>query len=79
MNIDHNNQSFMPPAGASRLGRCSGSGAAAPLLESRAKATEKEKHEERAAAINADLKQRQETVDCFAAYREKLRRQKNKS
>jgi len=42
-------------------------------------ATEKEKHEERAFAINTDLKQRQETVNCFAAYREKLRRQKNKS
>ena len=34
MSIDHNNQiNFMPPAGVSRLGRCSDSGAAAPLLE----------------------------------------------
>ena len=45
MSIDHNNQiNFMPPAGVSRLGRCSDSGAAAPLLESRtmAKKTLKE-------------------------------------
>ena len=34
MSIDRNNQSIMLPAGAPRLGRCSGSGAAAPLLES---------------------------------------------
>ena len=34
MSIDHNNQiNFMPPAGVSRLGRCSDSGAAAPILE----------------------------------------------
>ena len=31
MNIDHNNQTNMQPAGASRLGRCSGFGAAAPI------------------------------------------------
>lgn len=39
--------------------------------------TEKEKHEERAHAINADIKQRQQTVDDFAAYRVKLENQAN--